>query len=74
LQEEQLFVSINENTNSIAVIIKHMSGNMLSRWTDFLTSDGEKNGATEILNLMKHYSKEEIMELWNAGWNYFLMP
>jgi hypothetical protein len=51
-----------------------MSGNMLSRWTDFLTSDGEKNGATEILNLMKHYSKEEIMELWNAGWNCFLMP
>ena len=42
LEPEQLFVSINEDTNSIATIVKHLSGNMLSRWTDFLTSDGEK--------------------------------
>ena len=42
IQPEQLFVSVNEDTNSIATIVKHLSGNMLSRWTDFLTTDGEK--------------------------------
>ena len=42
LEPEQLFVSLNDDTNSIAIIIKHLHGNMLSRWTDFLTTDGEK--------------------------------
>jgi hypothetical protein len=42
LEAEQLFISLNEDTNSIATIIKHLHGNMLSRWTDFLTTDGEK--------------------------------
>ena len=42
LTEEQLFISTNEDSNSIAVIVKHLSGNMISRWTDFFTSDGEK--------------------------------
>lgn len=72
LREEQLFISVNENTNSIATIIKHMSGNMLSRWTDFLTTDGEKewrNRDAEFTETLK--SKEEILDLWNAGWNCF---
>ena len=43
LEEEQLFFSANEDTNSIAIIIQHLAGNMLSRWTDFLTTDGEKD-------------------------------
>jgi hypothetical protein len=42
LEPEQLFISLNEDTNSIATIVKHLNGNMLSRWTDFLTTDGEK--------------------------------
>ena len=42
LETEQLFISVNEDTNSIATIMNHMVGNMLSRWTNFLTSDGEK--------------------------------
>ena len=42
LEPKQLFFSTNENTNSIATIIKHLHGNMLSRWTNFLTTDGEK--------------------------------
>ena len=42
LEPEQLFASANDDTNSIAVIVKHLSGNILSRWTDFLTTDGEK--------------------------------
>jgi hypothetical protein len=43
LEPEQLIVSVNEDTNSIAVIVKHLMGNMVSRWTDFLTTDGEKD-------------------------------
>ncbi|MGA2653960.1 MAG: DUF1572 family protein, partial [Terracidiphilus sp.] len=42
VSEEQLFVALDDEANSIAVIVKHMTGNMRSRWTDFLTADGEK--------------------------------
>lgn len=70
LEDEQLFISLNEDTNSIAQIVKHLSGNMLSRWTDFLTSDGEKewrNRDDEFLDTYK--SKEELLENWNKGWD-----
>ncbi|WP_343588817.1 DUF1572 family protein [Flavobacterium sp.] len=70
LEPTQLFVSFNDDTNSIATIVKHISGNMLSRWTDFLTSDGEKewrNRDAEFENDLQ--SKEEVLELWNKGWN-----
>lgn len=70
LDSEQLFVAINDDTNSISTIIKHISGNMLSRWTDFLTSDGEKewrNRDAEFENDLN--SKEEVLELWNKGWD-----
>ncbi|MCD0469077.1 DUF1572 family protein [Flavobacterium sp. JAS] len=73
LEPDQLFVSVNEDTNSIAAIIKHVSGNMLSRWTDFLTSDGEKewrNRDAEFENDLQ--SKEEVLEAWNKGWDCFL--
>jgi Protein of unknown function (DUF1572) len=69
LEPEQLFISVNENTNSIATIVKHLSGNMLSRWTDFLTTDGEKewrNRDGEFENTIK--SKDELLEIWNKGW------
>jgi len=72
LEEEQLFVSVNEDTNSIAVIIKHMAGNMLSRWTDFLTSDGEKEWRkrdAEFENTID--SKDELLKIWNTGWECF---
>ena len=72
LEPEQLFVSVNEDTNSIAVIVKHLSGNMLSRWTDFLTSDGEKewrNRDGEFEATLK--TKDELMALWEKGWNCF---
>src|SRR5215471_684939 len=42
VQDEELFVQIDEESNSIAIVMKHIAGNMISRWTDFLTSDGEK--------------------------------
>ena len=69
LEPHQLFVYVNEDTNSIATIIKHLSGNMLSRWTDFLTTDGEKewrNRDAEFENDLK--TKDEVLELWNKGW------
>ncbi|GGF17352.1 DUF1572 family protein [Flavobacterium limi] len=72
LEPEQLFIALNEDTNSIATIIKHISGNMLSRWTDFLTSDGEKewrNRDAEFENDLQ--SKEEVLETWNKGWKVF---
>jgi Protein of unknown function (DUF1572) len=72
LLPEQLFLSVNEDSNSISTIIKHLSGNMLSRWTDFLTTDGEKewrNRDEEFLESIK--TKEELMKIWNTGWNCF---
>jgi hypothetical protein len=73
LEPEQLFVAVNDDTNSIAVIVKHLSGNMLSRWTDFLTTDGEKetrNRDAEFENDVQ--SKETVLASWNKGWDCFL--
>jgi Protein of unknown function (DUF1572) len=70
LEAEQLFISVNENTNSIATIVKHLSGNMISRWTDFLTTDGEKewrNRDSEFEDVIK--TKAELLEIWNKGWD-----
>ncbi|RTY95222.1 DUF1572 family protein [Flavobacterium sp. GT3R68] len=70
LVPEQLFISLNEDTNSIATIIKHLSGNMLSRWTDFLTTDGEKewrNRDSEFENDIN--DKAELLKKWNEGWD-----
>jgi hypothetical protein len=61
-------------SNSIAVIIKHMSGNMISRWTNFLTEDGEKPGRnreTEF-TLQERLSREQLIEQWEKGWACFL--
>ena len=72
LEPEQLFVSLHEGTNSIATIVKHLSGNMLSRWTDFLTSDGEKewrNRDDEFIETIQ--TKEELLDIWNKGWECF---
>lgn len=72
LEVEQLFISVNENTNSIATIVRHMSGNMLSRWTDFLTTDGEKEWRKrdeEFENTIQ--TREELLNIWNEGWNCF---
>jgi len=72
LEPEQLFITFNEDSNSIAAIIKHMSGNMLSRWTDFLTTDGEKpdrNRDTEFEISVQ--DKNNILQKWNEGWNCF---
>ena len=70
LEDEQLFISLNEETNSIAQIVKHLSGNMLSRWTDFLTLDGEKEWRNRDGEFVDTYqSKDELLENWNIGWD-----
>lgn len=69
LEAEQLFTAVNDDTNSIAVIIRHLHGNMLSRWTDFLTTDGEKDWRdrdSEFENSTE--TKENLMQLWETGW------
>ncbi len=73
LTESELFWAPNEESNSVAIIVKHMSGNMVSRWTDFLTTDGEKpnrNRDDEFVGDIQ--TKEQMMELWEFGWNTFL--
>lgn len=69
LTDEQLRWQYNSESNSIAIIVKHMWGNMLSRWTDFLTTDGEKpnrNREAEFDNDI--LNKEELLQKWNDGW------
>jgi hypothetical protein len=73
LDDQDLFWFPNDNSNSIAVIVKHMSGNMVSRWTDFFHSDGEKpyrDRDSEFENTIS--SREELYEVWNKGWDVFL--
>lgn len=70
LSEDDLFWQYNAESNSIAITVNHLHGNMLSRWTDFLTSDGEKdwrNRDQEFEDTIT--SKEELLEKWNAGWS-----
>jgi hypothetical protein len=74
LDEEDLHWSLNETSNSIAVIINHLSGNMISRWTDFLTSDGEKPNRNREQEFEDHiFSKQELIETWEKGWNALIV-
>ena len=62
----------DSESNSIAVLIKHISGNMISRWTDFLTTDGEKpyrNRDEEFISGTE--TREQLIQLWNKGWEIF---
>lgn len=62
----------NDEANSIAIIIQHMAGNMLSRWTNFLTEDGEKEWRERDDEFAIHsHTKKELLELWEKGWNCF---
>lgn len=70
ISEENLFWKYNEESNSIATIVKHLAGNMQSRWTNFLTEDGEKiwrNRDSEFENDLK--SKTEMLEIWHKAWS-----
>ena len=69
LTEEEIHWQYNTESNSMAIMVNHLQGNMKSRWTDFLTSDGEKewrNRDQEFENTIK--TKQEILRKWNEGW------
>lgn len=69
LSDEQLFWKSDEEANSIAVIVKHIAGNMLSRWTNFLQEDGEKTWRDRDGEFENSFnSKEDILNAWNQGW------
>lgn len=73
LPEEALFWQYNEESNSIAIIVSHIVGNMLSRFTDFLTSDGEKTWRNRDAEFENRFSnREELMAHWNDGWDCLL--
>jgi|SRR5215472_7563473 len=67
--EEALTATLDGENNSVAIVVNHMAGNMLSRWTDFLTSDGEKprcNRDSEFEDAPNTWA--EVLEMWNTGW------
>lgn len=69
LSEEQLFWQSDVEANSIAIIVKHIVGNMLSRWTNFLTEDGEKSWRNRDDEFVNSYeTKNDILESWEKGW------
>jgi len=73
LSEEDIHWKLNEASNSIAIIAKHLSGNMISRWSDFLTSDGEKNSRNRDQEFEDDIpSKQEMITIWEKGWNTLL--
>jgi hypothetical protein len=70
VSDEELLTVLDGEMNSIALIVKHMAGNMRSRWTDFLTSDGEKpnrNRDSEFVD--PPVSREDLLGVWEDGWN-----
>jgi hypothetical protein len=69
--DEGLFATLDGESNSIATIVKHMSGNMRSRWTDFLTSDGEKPDRNRDSEFEEPpATREELLVMWERGWGY----
>jgi hypothetical protein len=70
VSDEQLFSVLDEEMNSIAIIAKHMAGNMRSRWTDFLTSDGEKSNRNRDSEFVEPpATRQDLMRIWNEGWD-----
>jgi hypothetical protein len=70
VSDEQLFVALDEESNSIAIIVKHMTGNMRSRWTEFLTTDGEKPDRNRDSEFEQPpATRAELMDTWERGWD-----
>jgi uncharacterized protein DUF1572 len=70
LKDEEFFVTLDEEANSVAVVMKHMAGNMISRWTDFLTSDGEKPDRNRDMEFVieARSTKDDVLAYWERGW------
>ena len=75
IQKETIFAVLDPEANSIAVIMKHMAGNMRSRWTNFLTTDGEKPGRDRDNEFVARGEDtyEKIMAMWEDGWNHVFL-
>ncbi len=73
LSDDQLHAAPDPHSNTVAILVKHLAGNMRSRWTDFLTTDGEKSDRKRELEFEKRReSREELLALWNDGWTRLL--
>lgn len=73
LEDADFHFQPNKESNSIAVIIQHTAGNMLSRWTNFLTEDGEKDWRDRDGEFAEHdYNKQQLLDIWEKGWDCFL--
>lgn len=71
VSDEQLFVVLDEEMNSIAINVKHMAGNMRSRWTDFLTTDGEKPDRNRDYEFVEPPpTREALLAMWEEGWKH----
>jgi len=71
VSDESLFWQYNAESNSIAIIVKHMAGNMSSRWTDFLSSDGEKSWRNRDGEFEMDFSdRRALLEVWEDGWKH----
>ncbi len=70
LKDEEFFVTLDEESNSVAIIMKHMAGNMFSRWTDFLTTDGEKPDRNRDMEFVidAQTTKDDLIAYWERGW------
>jgi hypothetical protein len=69
LSDEHFFTVLDEESNSIAIVVKHMAGNMRSRWTDFLTSDGEKPDRCRDTEFEDPpATREAVLGMWEGGW------
>ncbi|KHF38214.1 DUF1572 domain-containing protein [Halalkalibacter okhensis] len=73
LSEEEIHWNYNSESNSVAIIVKHLSGNMVSRWNDFLTSDGEKEYRNRDEEFVDDIStKAELITVWEKGWKVLI--
>jgi len=72
LDDEQFFVTLDAESNSVAIIAKHLAGNMRSRWVDFLTSDGEKPDRRRDQEFIidANTKRAEVVEWWERGWRH----
>lgn len=73
LDDEQLHASVDPRSNTVAILMRHLGGNMRSRWTDFLTADGEKADRKRAEEFeKKRESRDELLAAWNGGWETLL--
>src|SRR4051812_32250067 len=73
LEDKDFHFKPSSESNSIAIIIQHMAGNMISRWTNFLTTDGEKEWRQRDDEFEVHpHSRQQLLDIWQTGWKCFI--